>query len=185
MCCSSIPGFLLMHVRHHLVPEHAGLHDVALLGRVHLVAALAGQIEGDADDTLDLAGGVDGGIDGALLAVLQRHDLLGLAEISAARQLAQDQDVEPLDMLAPERGGLRQRRIADGRAQVGEQVQLLAQLQQAGLGAQFSYFTLSHLGPPTEPNTMASAFRAFASVSSASGMPCLSMAAPPTYRSRS
>ena len=71
--------------------------------------------------------GVDGRIDGALLAVLERDDLLGLAEVGAARQLAQDQDVEPLHELALERGGLSQRRIADRGTQVGEEVEVLAQ----------------------------------------------------------
>ena len=123
-----------VHRGDHLVPQHAGAHDVALLGRVHLVVALAGEVEGDAGDALDLARRVDGGIDGALLAVLQRHDLLGLAEVGAAGQLAQDEDVEALHHLAPQRGGLGQRGIADGGAQVGEQVEVLAQPQQAGLG---------------------------------------------------
>ena len=76
-------------------------------------------------------------------AVLERDDLLGLAEIGAARQFAQDEDVEALDVLALERGGLRQRRVADGGAQVGEQVEVLAQAQQAGLGADL----VGHLVP--------------------------------------
>ena len=99
-----------------------------------MLRALAGQVEGDAGDALDLVRGVDGGVDGALLAVLERDDLLGLAEIGAARQLAQDQDIEALDVLALERRGFREPRIADGRPQVGEQVELLAQPQQPGLG---------------------------------------------------
>ena len=127
-----LPG---VHGGDDLVPQHAGAHDVALLGRVHLVLALAGEVEGDAGDALDLARGVDGGVDGALLAVLQRDDLLGLAEVGAAGQLAQDQDVEAFDVLAPERGGFGERGIADGGTQVGEQVEVLAQAQQAGLGA--------------------------------------------------
>ncbi len=133
----------LMDGRDDLVPQHARLHDVALLGRVHLVVTLARQIEGDARDTLDLAGRVDGCIDGALLAVLQRHDLLRLAEVGAAGQLAQDQEVEALDQLALETRCLGERRIADRRAQVGKQVQLLAQAQQAGLGTDL----VGHLVP--------------------------------------
>ena len=111
------------------------LHDVALLGRVHLVAALAGEVEGDLGDALDLVRRVDLGIDGALLAVLERHDFLRLAEIDAARQLAHDHDVEAFDQLALQASRLGERRIADGGAQVGEQVEILAQPQQAGLGA--------------------------------------------------
>ena len=101
----------LMQLRHHLVPEHAGLHDVALLHRGDLVLALARQLEGDAADALDLVGVVDLGVDGALLAVAEIGDGLRLAEIDAAGELAQDDDVEALDQLALERRGVGQRRI--------------------------------------------------------------------------
>src|SRR6266851_616504 len=43
--------------------------------------------------------------------------------------------------------------------------------------------TLSHLGPPTEPNSTASASSAVFMASSESGTPCLSSAAPPTTSS--
>ena len=46
-----------------------------------------------------------------------------------------------------QRGGLGERRIADGRAQVGEQVEFLAQPEQAGLGPDRRRRTLSHFGP--------------------------------------
>ena len=78
---------------------------------------------------------VDLRVDGALFAVLQRHDLLRLAEVHPARQLAHDHDVEAFDQLALQRGGVGERRIADGRAQVGEQAEVLAQPQKPGLGA--------------------------------------------------
>ena len=97
------------------MPEHAGLHDVALFHRGDLVAPLARQLEGDAGDALDLVGVVDLGIDGALLAVAEIGDGLRLAEIDAAGQLAHDHDVEPLDHLALEARGFRERRIADRR----------------------------------------------------------------------
>ena len=106
-----------------LVPQHARLHDVALFRRGHLVAAGAGQLEGDAGDALDLVGVVDLRVDGALLAVAEVDDLLRLAEIDAAGQLAHDQDVEPLDDLALQRRSVGERRIADRRAQIGEQRQ--------------------------------------------------------------
>ena len=146
---------------------------------MHLVAALAGEVEGDAGDALDLVRGVDGGVDGALLAVLQRHDLLGLAEVGAAGQLAQDENVEAFHVLATQRGGLGQRRIADGGAQVGEQVEVLAQLEQAGLGPDL----VGHLVPlraadgAEDDGIRASAL---ASVSPSRGTPNLSMEAPPT-----
>ena len=76
-------------------------------------------------------GGVDLGVDGAPLAVLQRDDLLGLAEIDTAGEFAHDHDVEALDQLALERGGFGQRRIAHGGAQIGEEAEILAQAQKA------------------------------------------------------
>src|SRR6187431_1846414 len=45
MCCSSTSLASRACVALHLVPQHARLHHVALLGRVHLVAALSRQIE--------------------------------------------------------------------------------------------------------------------------------------------
>ena len=124
-----------MHLGDHLVPEHAGFHDVALFHRGQLVAALARQIEGDPGDALDLIGVVDLGIDGALLAVAEIGDGLRLAEIDPAGELAHDHDVEALDHLALQAGGVRQRRIAHRRTQIGEQAEVLAQPQQPGLGA--------------------------------------------------
>ena len=127
--------FARMHGRHDLVPEHARLHDVALFHRRHLVAALARQIEGDAADALDFIGVVNLRIDGALLAVAEIGDGLRLAEINAAGEFPHDHDVEAFDRLALQAGSIRQRRIADGRTQIGEQAEILAQAQQAGLGA--------------------------------------------------
>ncbi len=67
----------LVHARDDLVPQHAGLHDVTFLGRVHEVLALARQVESDGGDALDLVGLVDLGVDGALLAVAEIGDLFG------------------------------------------------------------------------------------------------------------
>ena len=103
----------------------------------------AGEIEGYPRDAFDFEGRVNGRVDGPLLATLERHDFLGLAEISAARQFAQDQDVQALDVLALEGRGLRQRRVADGGAQIGEQIEVLAQAQQARFGTN----RISHLVP--------------------------------------
>ena len=121
--------------RHHLVPQHARLHDVALFHRGDAVLARARQFEGDAGDALDLERVVDLRVDAALLAVAEIDDLLRLAEIDAAGQLAHDQDVEAFDHLLLQRGGGGERRIADGGAEIGEKLQVLAQPQQAGFRA--------------------------------------------------
>ena len=133
--CSScdVGEFALVQRGDHLAPEHAGLHHVALVRRGHLVAALAREIEGDAADALDFEGVVDLGVDAALLAVAEIDDLLGLAEIDAAGQLAHDHDVEALDDFALERGGVGERGVADRRAQIGVEPEILAQPQQARL----------------------------------------------------
>ncbi len=94
-------------------------------------------------NALDLVGVVDLRIDGALLAVAEVGDGLRLAEIHAAGQLAQDHDVEALDQLALERGGIRQRRIGHRGAQVGIEAEVLAQAQQAGFRAHL----VGHLVP--------------------------------------
>ena len=118
-----------------LVPEDARFHDVALLGGRHLAPPLAGEVEGDAGDALDLVRRVDLRVDGALLAGFERDDLLRLAEIDAARELAHDDDVEPLDDLALERRGVGEGRVADRRPEIGEQAEILAQAQEPGLRA--------------------------------------------------
>ena len=93
----------------------------------------ARQLEGDARDALDLVCVVDLRIDGALLAVAEIGDGLRLAEINPARQLAHDQDIEALDHFALERRGIGERRIADRRAQIGEEPKILAQAQKRPL----------------------------------------------------
>ena len=97
--------------------------------------ARARQFEGDAGNALDLERVVDLRVDAALLAVAEIDDLLRLAEIDAAGQLAHDQDVETFDDLLLQRGRIGKRRIADRRSQIGEKLQVLAQAQQPRLGA--------------------------------------------------
>jgi hypothetical protein len=124
-----------VHLFDDLAPEHAGLHHVALLHRGDLVAPPAGKLEADPRDALDLVGVVDLRVDGALLPVAEVGDGLRLAEIDAAGQFAQDDDVEPLHDLALEARGVGERRIRDRGADIGEQSEVLAQPQQASLRA--------------------------------------------------
>jgi len=58
-----------------------------------------------------------------------------LSEVRAARQLAHEQDVHAFEQVGAQRGVPGQRGIDLHRAQVGEQVEVLAQLEQALLRA--------------------------------------------------
>jgi hypothetical protein len=127
----------------------------------------------DAGDALDLECVVDLRVDAALLAIAEIDDLLRLAEIDAAGQFAHDQDVEALDEFRLQRGGGGERRVADRRAQIGEELHVLAQTQQTGLGAHLIGHA-SHFGPPTAPNSTASAAIAFCMSSSEIAWPCAS-----------
>ena len=70
-------------------------------------------------------------------AVRQRLDAARLAEIDAAGQFAHDHQIEPGDELALQARGVGQRVEHHRRPQIGEQVHLLAQPQDAALGLQF------------------------------------------------
>ena len=135
--------FRRMNARHNFIPQHAGLHDVALLGGRNFLLAGARQFEGDTADALDLVGVIDLRIDAALLAIAEIGDGLGFTEIDATRQFTDDQDVEAFDHLALERRSIGQCRIADRRAQIGEQPEVLAQAQQA----RFRANVIGHLVP--------------------------------------
>ena len=101
---------------------------------VTLLAAVARELEGGPPDALDFIGVIDLSVDRALLAVAEVPDLLRLAEIDAAGQLAHDHDVEPLDDLGLQRRSRRERRIADRGPQVGVKAEFLAQAQKPRLG---------------------------------------------------
>ena len=120
-----------MQIFDHFVPQHAGLHHVALFHRGDFVAPGPRQLEGDAGDALDLVGVVDLGIDGALLTVTEIGDRFRFAEINSAGELAQDDDVEAIDRFALQTRSVGKRRIDDRRADIGEQAEVLAQPQQA------------------------------------------------------
>jgi hypothetical protein len=92
-------------------------------------------------------------------AVDVAHDAARLAEVDVAGQLAHDQDVEPGDDFGLQRRGVGQFRVEDGRAQVGEQAELLADAEQARSG-RCARGSVSHFGPPTAPSRTASAARA-------------------------
>ena len=118
-----------------LAPEPRGLHHVGLVDRgdLRLVAgalgAAAGGLEGGAGDALDFGGVVLAGVEGGVAVAA------GLAEVDAAGELADDQQVGAGDALLAQRAGAHQRRARADRAQVGVEAHPLAEAEQALLGA--------------------------------------------------
>jgi hypothetical protein len=70
------------------------------------------------------------------VAVHGRTPAARLAEVDVTGQLANDEDVQPRHKLRLQARGLRKLLVAQRRAQVGEQPQVLAQAQDGLLGAQ-------------------------------------------------
>ncbi|MGY4448781.1 hypothetical protein ACVWZR_003441 [Bradyrhizobium sp. i1.3.1] len=89
------------------------------------------QFERGSRHPANLAGGVLLGVETAALAVRQRFDAARFAEIDAAGELADDDEVDILQHRGLERRGVRQRRIGDDGPEIRIKVVLAAQRQQA------------------------------------------------------
>src|SRR5206468_12074019 len=109
-----------------LAPKGAALHHVRLVDRGHVPPPLGGKLERNLADPADFRRHIDLGIETAALPVWERFDAARLAEIDAADELAQDDEVNPArDLFAQWRG----RREGRGRlhwTHIGEQLHLLA-----------------------------------------------------------
>ena len=99
---------------------------------VTFLRRLRGELEGDAGDADDFGLGVAHGVDGfaGLLVPPARR-----AEVEAAEEFADEEDVDVFGDLGAQRRAVGERGVGDGRAQVGEAAEGLADLQQAGFGA--------------------------------------------------
>ncbi len=113
-------------------PELRDLEDVGLVDGGDFLAALAGELEGDAGYADDLGLGVAHGVDGfvGLLVPPARR-----AEVEAAEEFADEEDVDVFGDLGAQRGAVGERGVGDRGAQVGEASEGLADLQEAGFGA--------------------------------------------------
>ena len=80
---------------HHSAPQAAGVQHVGLVHTAQLFAALAGSLEADAANALDLVLCVGHGVHGLLFAVFQRVGLV-LAEVHATDQLPHNDKVNAL-----------------------------------------------------------------------------------------
>ena len=84
------------------------------------VVALLRRLETDARDALNLGDGIDHGIEAGAVTVLVLAEALGLAEVDAADELADDHDVGALDDLALEGGGVDELREDVGGARLAK-----------------------------------------------------------------
>src|SRR5258705_133571 len=96
--------------------------------------ALHRHVERGPGHPLDLARGVGHGVDRARASVGELLAPAGLAEVEPAGQLADHHDVGALDDRPLEGRGVHQHREAGRRAQVGEEVELLADAEEPALG---------------------------------------------------
>ena len=116
-----------------LAPEPAGGQHVCLVDTGEVSAPIGGELERQLHDALDLRARVPQRVDGRLDPVVLLASLR-TAEVEAAGQLAQDQDVGA----GPDLGTHRRRRIERGvggdGAQVGEELERRSQAEQRVLG---------------------------------------------------
>ena len=113
-------------------PELGDFEDVGLVDGGDFVAALGGELEGDAGDADDFGLGVAHGVDGFVGLLVPPA---GRAEVEAAEELADEEDVDVFGDLGAERGVGGERGEGERGAQVGEAAEGLADLEQAGFGA--------------------------------------------------
>ena len=105
---------------------------LALSTEVTFLRRLRGELEGDAGDADDFGLGVAHGVDGLAGLLVPRA---GLAEVEAAEEFADEEDVDALGDFGAEGRVFGERGVGDGGAEVGEAAEGLADLQQAGFGA--------------------------------------------------
>ena len=129
-------GVLFSYLLRDLAPQSAARQHVRLIHRGQLLAALAGEVEPQADDALHLAARVGEGIlhpD----SLLVRASPARTAKVEPAGELPQHQEVRAVHDLAFQRRGVHERGEGLHRPQVGVQAQLFAQAQQAVFGSRF------------------------------------------------
>ncbi|MNQ91290.1 hypothetical protein D3C85_1066630 [compost metagenome] len=130
---------ILGHLFDHFTPQLAGGQYVGLVHRAQLLATDHGHVETDTGDTTDFAFAVRQGVIGLTLAVFQGTGTTRRAEVDAAGQLANDQDVQAGHDFRLQAGSLGQLRVQDRRTQVAEQAQLRTDFQQAALRADVTF----------------------------------------------
>ena len=140
-CSSSTSGYSRATRDHGRAPQPHRRQHVRLVDRGELLAAPARGGERDARDALHLAR--------RCRAWCRRRSvplalLLARAEVGVAGELAHEQDVDAVEQLGADRREVHQALVDRDRPQVGEQLERLAQREQAVLGAH-----RARSGPPT------------------------------------
>ncbi|MNQ22313.1 hypothetical protein D3C85_354520 [compost metagenome] len=123
----------LVHVGDDVFPELEGFQHVRLVHAGQALVALLRSLESHVGDAADFAFRIAHGVEAFALALERTVRALahaaGLAEINVARQFADDQNIQAGHHFRLQGRGARQFRIQNGRTQVGEQAQVLAQAQ--------------------------------------------------------
>ena len=84
-----------------LAPQHAGLEHIGLVDRTDPALSRARQLEGCPRHAANLVGGVLLGVETAALPVGKRFDAARLAEIDAAGEFADDDEVDIFEHARP------------------------------------------------------------------------------------
>ena len=113
-------------------PELRDFKHVGLVDAGDLVAALGGELKGDAGDADDLVLCVTHGVPGFARGLVP---LAWLAEVEAAEEFANEENVSAIDDLRAQGGIDGELFEGEGWAQIGEAAERGAQLQEAGLRA--------------------------------------------------
>ncbi len=116
-----------------LPPEPAGGQHVGLVDAGQMAAPIGGQLERQLNDALDLRARVPQGVDGRLDSIVLLASLR-TAEVEAAGELAQDQDVGAGADLGTQRRRRVERGVGGDGAQVGEQLERRPQAEERVLG---------------------------------------------------
>ncbi len=119
-------------LRDDLPPQDGRLQDVGLVHRSHLPVPLAGQLESDPGDPLDLRAGVHFRVDPRLDAVDHLHSP-GLPEVDPPGELPHDDEIDPLHELPPQGRGVQKRPVHLGGPKIREEPEGLPQAQEAAL----------------------------------------------------
>ena len=114
-----------------LAPQHAGFEHVGLIDRTNLVPSRPRQLKSGTRDTANLIGRVLFGVETTALPVGERLDAARLAEINAAGQFADDDEIDVPQHAGLERRRIRQRRVGNDRPEIGVKIVFAAQAQQA------------------------------------------------------